>query len=148
MHRQDAGSRYVGSTLKGLTSKVGYLTLWISPIFEQVRFQETYHGYDIQNFLKVNHKFATREDLKELVKTVHENYIYVLLDILNHTDNVFIYKRNRQPNYKDDKGNFDPRWDGNSYPVQGFNDRNGQPTIPFKSPEPEPSTWLNSDQAV
>jgi glycosidase len=44
-----AGTKYVGGTLKGLTSKIGYLkrlgisALWISPVLKQVDFQETYH---------------------------------------------------------------------------------------------------------
>nr|WP_082065483.1 alpha-amylase family glycosyl hydrolase [Aliterella atlantica] len=149
---QDAGGRYVGGTLKGLTSKIGYLkrlgvtALWISPIFEQVRFQATYHGYGIQNFLDVNHKFGTHEDLKELVKTAHENGIYVILDIiLNHAGNVFSY----QANSEDDQEKFAPHWNGNLYLVEGFNDKDGQPTIPFELPNTqEPSTWTNLDGAV
>jgi glycosidase len=48
---REAGVKYVGGTLKGLESKIGYLkrlgvtALWISPIFKQVRFRETYHSY-------------------------------------------------------------------------------------------------------
>jgi glycosidase len=153
---RDAGGKYVGGSLKGLIDKIGYLkrlgvtAVWISPIFEQVRFQQTYHGYGIQNFLEVNHKFGTGEDLKELVKTAHENGIYVILDIiLNHTGNVFSYDPSREPNYKDDKGNFDPRWDGNTYPVLGFNDKDGQPTIPFKKTDPNnPATWSQVDEAI
>lgn len=89
---REAGTRYVGGNLKGLQSKIGYLkrlgitALWISPVFKQVRFQETYHGYGIQNFLEVEPRFGTRQDLQAaVVKTAHENGIYVILDIiLNH----------------------------------------------------------------
>jgi glycosidase len=65
----------VGGSLKGLTSKIGYLgrlgatALWISPIFKQVPYQETYHGYGIQNFLDVDPHFGTRADLRRLVRT-------------------------------------------------------------------------------
>ena len=31
----------------------------------------------------------------------------------------------------------DPRWDGKPYAVQGFNDRDGRPTLPFDSPDPD-----------
>ena len=47
----------LAAVLRGLASKVGYLqrlgmtALWISPVFKQVRYQDTYHGYGIQNFL-------------------------------------------------------------------------------------------------
>lgn len=153
---RDAAGRYVGGTLQGLTSKIGYLkrmgvtTLWISPLFEQVRFQETYHGYGIQDFLKINHRFGTEEHLKELVRVAHENDIYVILDIiLNHTGNILSYNTNRQPRYTDNQGNFDPRWDGNAYPVVGFNDSQGKPTIPFQKTDPQnSSTWPLTDAAV
>ncbi|WP_201026181.1 alpha-amylase family glycosyl hydrolase [Mastigocoleus testarum] len=153
---REAGFKYVGGNLKGLTSKIGYLkrlgvtAIWISPIFKQVKFQETYHGYGIQNFIDVEPRFGTREDLRELVKTAHANDIYVILDIIfNHTGNIFSYDSKHQPNYRDINGNFDPRWDGNLYPVQGFNDKSGNPTIPFRKTDPNnPSTWVDEDDAV
>jgi glycosidase len=55
-----AGQKFCGGNLRGLTSKLGYLkrlgvtAIWISPIFKQVTFKETYHGYGIQNFLDVD----------------------------------------------------------------------------------------------
>ncbi len=61
-----AGGGWVGGNLKGLASKIGYLqrlgvtALWISPVFKQVRYQDTYHGYGIQNFLDVDPHFGTR----------------------------------------------------------------------------------------
>jgi glycosidase len=128
-----AGTKYVGGTLKGLQGKIGYLkrlgvtALWISPIFKQVRFQETYHGYGIQNFLEVEPHFGTREDLQEVVRIAHAQGIYVILDIiLNHAGNIFSYlgERNRP-------------WTGNTYPVEGFNDRQGNPTLPFVKADPQ-----------
>ncbi len=85
---REAGGKYVGGTLNGLTSKIGYLkrlgvtAIWISPIFKQVAFQETYHGYGIQDFLAVNPRFGTADDLKTLVQTAHAEGIYVILDII------------------------------------------------------------------
>jgi glycosidase len=124
---REAGVQWLGGTLKGLTSKIGYLkrlgvtALWVSPIFKQVAFQESYHGYGIQNFLDVDRHFGTREDLKELVETAHQNGIYVILDIiLNHVGDVFSY---------DADNTF---WPG-PYAVKGFNDQEGKPTIPFRA---------------
>ncbi|MGP1385932.1 MAG: alpha-amylase family glycosyl hydrolase [Thainema sp.] len=141
-HWREAGTRYVGGNLKGLTQKIGYLkrlgitAVWVSPIFEQVRFQETYHGYGIQNFLEVEPRFGTSDDLKKLVKVAHENGIYVILDIiLNHAGNVFSYKSNRNP-----------VWTGQTYPVEGYNDKEGNPTIPFRKPDPQ--NLPDSDGAV
>ena len=156
-HWREAGGRYVGGSLKGLTSKVGYLkrlgvtAIWVSPIFQQVKFQDTYHGYGIQNFLEVDPHFGTREDLRTLVKTAHEQGVYVILDIiLNHTGNIFSYDVDRYWT-SDDKGNWflDPRWDGKPYKVKGFNDDKGDPSIPFQVTDPNNSaTWPKLDQSV
>lgn len=154
---REAGVKYVGGKLKGLKSKIGYLkrlgvtAVWISPVFKQVRFLETYHGYGIQNFLDIEPNFGSREDLLDLVKTAHANGIYVILDIiLNHVGNVFSYAPNRYWTQRED-GNWvlDPRWDGNRYEVKGFNDKNGHPTIPFQKTDPNaPATWVDEDGAI
>ena len=129
---REAGAKYVGGNLAGLKNKIGYLkrlgitALWISPIFKQVLFHETYHGYGIQNFLEVEPRFGTREELQELVQFAHANGIYVILDIiLNHAGDVFSYKGDRMPPYT-----------GKTYPVEGWNDKNGNPTIPFVKADP------------
>jgi glycosidase len=131
---RDAGSRWVGGTLNGLASKLGYLkrlgvtAIWISPIFKQIAFQETYHGYGIQNFLDVDCHFGSREDLKTLVDEAHKLGIHVILDIiLNHSGNVFGYAPDRYDTVdKDGKHFMDPRWDGRPYKVEGFHDHNGE----------------------
>jgi len=148
---REAGTRWNGGTLRGIQSKLGYLrrlgvtALWISPIFKQVSFQDSYHGYGIQNFLDVDPHFGTREELRELVAAAHEQGIYVILDIiLNHAGDVFRYDADRYL-VKDDQGHefFDPRWDGQGYQVQGFHDAVGAPTLPFETIDlnAHPNTW-------
>ena len=57
------GGTWQGGTIKGLKSKLGYLkrlgvtALWVSPVFRQVPFEPSYHGYGIQNFLDVDPHF-------------------------------------------------------------------------------------------
>ncbi|KAE9987764.1 hypothetical protein EG328_001578 [Venturia inaequalis] len=126
----DAGARFCGGTLKGVTTKLGYLkrmgvtALWIGPIFKQVATLETYHGYGVQNFLNVDPRFGTPEDLLELVKKAHAMSIYVVLDIiLNHSGNVFEYDGpSESPEYAN----------GKKYPVKGFYDENREATLPFE----------------
>ena len=133
-----------GGTLKGLKSKLGYLrrlgvtAIWISPVFKQVPFEATYHGYGIQNFLDVDPHFGTREDLRDLVDAAHQQGIYCILDIiLNHAANVFGYRDVRyQMSIGENHWIPDPRWDGHSYEVEGFRDRNGKPILPFDPPDP------------
>lgn len=136
---RDAGARFAGGTLRGLASKIGYLqrmgvsAIWLSPIFKQVASEQSYHGYGIQDFLDVDPRFGTREDLRDLVATAHAHGIYVILDIIfNHAGDVFAYDADRYPE-RDAAGNpvMDPRWDGRPYRVQGYRDASGQPTLPF-----------------
>jgi glycosidase len=135
-----AGSGWQGGTLKGLKSKLGYLrrlgitALWVSPIFRQVAFEPSYHGYGIQNFLDVDPHFGTRAEFRDFVQAAHEQGIYVILDIIaHHTGNVFTYAPDRYTTHDRASGQWynDPRWDGKPYAVQGFNDREGQPTLPY-----------------
>jgi glycosidase len=131
---RDAGGVYVGGTLQGLTSKLGYLrrmgitAVWIGPVFKQVKFQQTYHGYGVQDFLEVDPHLGTRSDLRRLVDTAHANGIFVILDIiLNHSGDVYSYNAGS------------PTWNGQIFSVAGFNDSTGNPTIPFQN--------LNASQA-
>jgi glycosidase len=114
----DAKAKFCGGTLKGVISKVGYLrhvgitALWIGPIFKQVAALETYHGYGVQNFMNVDPRFGTPQDVLELVKQSHAMGIYIILDIItNHSGNVFEY----------DEPNKSPVYDnGQIYPIKGF----------------------------
>jgi glycosidase len=122
-----AGQTFVGGTLGGLRSKLGYLkrlgvtVIWISPIFKQVPFDaSSYHGYGIQHFLDVDSRFGTRDQLKDLVRAAHALGIKVILDIiLNHTGDVFEYQGGARA------------WTGQTFPVRGFRDATGKATLPF-----------------
>ena len=154
---RDAGGRYVGGTLAGATSKLGYLrrmgvtAIWLSPIFKQVAFQETYHGYGIQDYLQVNPRFGTADDLKALVDTAHAQGMRVILDIiLKHTGDVFTYNANRYLK-TDQNGHpfLDPRWDGGLYDVRGFNDSRGSASLPFVRTDPsKPAAFPGPDDAI
>lgn len=94
-----AGKQFVGGTLRGITSKLDYLrdlgvtALWVGPIWKQRADLQTYHGYAIQNFLDVDPRFGTRQDLRDLVDAAHERGLYVLLDVIyNHSGNNWFYR--------------------------------------------------------
>lgn len=91
------------------------------------------------NLASVEPRFGTREDLPEVVGVVHNNGIYVILDmILNHTVNVFSYNCDRYWT-KNDRGDWflDPRWDNKSFQIKGWNDKKGKPIIPFVKADPQ-----------
>ena len=146
---REAGVTFVGGTLKGFESKIGYLkrlgvtTVWLSPIFRQVPFKETYHGYGIQNFIDVDPRFGTKEDLISLVQTAHNHGIRVILDIiLNHTGDVFGYESSHlRCEWEDSQGNKFRYacWqsDGYEYPVAGWRDADGNIAYPFNQTVPD-----------
>jgi glycosidase len=135
---ESAGGGWVGGTLRGLETKIGYLArmnvtaIWVSPVFKQVSFKDTYHGYGVQNLLDVDPHFGTTDDLQRMVKVAHGHGIRVILDIiLNHTGDVFAYDADRYAGERGGVAFVDPRWDGRPYRVQGFRNAEGAPTLPF-----------------
>jgi alpha-amylase len=92
---------FEGGDIKGITQKIkeGYFcklginAIWMSPIMEQIHggtddgsgLTYGYHGYWTKDWSAIDPNFGTKEDLKELVATAHENGIRVLLDaVINH----------------------------------------------------------------
>ncbi len=89
----------------GIEQKLDYLdnlgvkVLWLTPVQKS----DSYHGYDISDYLKVDEKFGSKEspaakaaggvtedtakaDYKALIDAAHEKGMYVVMDlVLNHT---------------------------------------------------------------
>ncbi|HPJ30428.1 MAG TPA: alpha-amylase family glycosyl hydrolase [Methanothrix sp.] len=97
--RKDAaGERWQGGNLKGITEKLDYIknlgctAIWLSPIFKNRIELHTYHGYGIQNYLEVDPRFGSEEDLRRLVGEAHKKGLRVILDVvLNHTGDNWAY---------------------------------------------------------
>mgnify|MGYP001030514489 FL=1 len=95
----EQGRLFQGGNLKGITRRLDYIqglgctAIWLSPIFKNRReFDDTYHGYGIQNFQEVDPRFGTLKDLQELVKQAHNRGMYVILDIIiNNTGDNWAY---------------------------------------------------------
>ncbi len=93
------GAIFQGGNLQGIIRRLDYIqglgcnTLWLSPIFKNRQDQtDSYHGYGIQNFLDIDPRFGTLDDLRELVAKAHAHGMYVIQDIiLNHTGDVWRY---------------------------------------------------------
>ncbi len=77
-----------GGTINGITKHLDYIkdlgctALWLSPVFENDPC--SYHGYSIQNFLSIDKRFGTKDDLEELVTAAHALDMRVFLDIVLH----------------------------------------------------------------
>jgi glycosidase len=122
----NGGKIFQGGTLKGIESKLDYLkglgitTLWVGPIWKQRADLQTYHGYGIQNFLDVDPRFGTLQDLRDLVDAAHNRDMYVLLDVIyNHSGNNWFYDDGGTP-----KSDLDYRFSP-PYRVQGWRSATG-----------------------
>ena len=99
-HRQGGTFNGVRAQLKYLRD-MGVTALWISPVLQNAPhdWPFNYHGYGIQNFLRIDGRFASdgssataEVELTALVEEAHAYGIYVILDIvLSHTARVFDY---------------------------------------------------------
>jgi glycosidase len=98
-------ARFQGGTIKGIQSKLGYLaglgvtTLWVGPVLKQRAHLDTFHGYATQDFLDVDPRFGTRQDLVALVEAAHAKGLRVILDaVFNHSGCNWLYASGqRQP---------------------------------------------------
>jgi glycosidase len=95
---QSGRDRWQEGTIEGVRSKLGYLrdlgvsTLWLSPVFKQRGHLDTYHGYGVQDFLDVDPRFGSRDDLVALVADAHRQGLRIILDIIfNHSGSNWLY---------------------------------------------------------
>ena len=94
---------FFGVTLKGVTTNLDYIAglgctaICLSPVFENNA--KAYHGYDISNYLSVDPRFGTEQDLIDLVEAAH-NFkkseqpfpIRIILDVvINHSGDNWEY---------------------------------------------------------
>lgn len=77
-----------GGTLRGITRRLDYLSrlgvnaLYLGPVFKS----GSNHGYDTFDYMLVDPRFGSNEDLRHLVRSCHRRGIRVLLDaVLQHT---------------------------------------------------------------
>ena len=74
--------------IQGIISKLDYLNdlgvevLWLTPIQES----NSYHGYDVTDYYKIDQRFGTLQDYQELLFKAHAKGMKVLMDmVINHT---------------------------------------------------------------
>ncbi len=67
------GNSFYGGTIRGVTNNLAYIAglgctaIWLSPVLEA----NSYHGYDINNYLDIDPNFGTKQDLVDLVAAAH-----------------------------------------------------------------------------
>jgi glycosidase len=104
---------FYGGTIRGVTRNLDYIAgmgctaIWLSPVFET----NAYHGYDISNYLRIDPRFGTKQDLIDLVDAAHgyehggKPYpIRVILDVvINHSGDNWFYPGGLRYFYSNDQ---------------------------------------------
>ncbi|MCU0607545.1 MAG: alpha-amylase family glycosyl hydrolase [Candidatus Edwardsbacteria bacterium] len=121
--------RFCGGTLKGIASKLDYIqglgctAVWLSPIFENDGAPDpswgSYHGYAIRNYLAIDPRFGTKQDLIDLVDKAHDRGMRVFLDaVANHCGDVWYYPGDQPYYYSEDHRQYPiGGWRSPDYPV-------------------------------
>lgn len=88
-----------GGDIQGIVNNLDYLndlgvtSIWINPLLENNMPAYSYHGYAVTDLYKVDPRFGTNEDYKNLVQTAHEKGLKVIQDmIFNHLGTNYFWK--------------------------------------------------------
>ena len=92
---------FLGGNLRGVTGKIDYLrdlginVIWLSPFCKT----SAYHGYHVTDYMEVDPRFGTLEDLQELIQAAHEREMRVIADLVpNHCSREHPYFRDAVEN--------------------------------------------------
>jgi glycosidase len=104
---------FYGGMIKGITrnldyiAKLGCTAIWVSPVF--VNNAHSYHGYDIRNYLDIDPRFGTKQDLIDLVAAAHARTLpmRILLDVvINNSGDNWEYEGGPKSYHNGDQFNF------------------------------------------
>lgn len=86
----DKLSEFCGGNIRGVINKLPFIksmafdTIWLSPFYET----SAYHGYHITDFERIDNRFGSFSDLKELIQSCHSSGLKIIADIVpNHCSN-------------------------------------------------------------
>ncbi len=88
--RNDPNARH-GGDLKGISDRLGYLSdlgvtaIWLNPVLENDMEGGSYHGYATTDYYRVDPRFGSNEEYRQLISNAHEKGMKVVMDmIFNH----------------------------------------------------------------
>jgi len=80
-----------GGDIQGIKNSLDYLTgmgftsVWLNPVLENNMTQVSYHGYSTTDFYKVDPRYGTNEEYRELAQSIHQKGMKLMMDmIFNH----------------------------------------------------------------
>jgi glycosidase len=99
-NRNDPNGRH-GGDIKGIADHLDYLknfgvtAIWSTPLMENNMPAYSYHGYAMTDFYKIDPRFGTNEDYKNLVKLAHKKGLKIIQDmVFNHCGTNYFWKDN------------------------------------------------------
>ncbi|MBU6481681.1 MAG: alpha-amylase [Nitrospirae bacterium] len=125
---------FYGGRIEGITKNLDYIAdlgctaVWLSPIFES----NAYHGYDITNYLAIDPRFGSKQDLIDLVDAAHSFQkngkpwpLRIILDVvINHSGDNWSYPAD-QPYYY---------WNDQQFPFDAWRRPDRPVPIEFRDP--------------
>ncbi len=97
-NRSNPNGRH-GGDIQGIVNNLDYIkdlgatSIWINPLLENNMPAYSYHGYAVTDLYKVDARFGTNEDYKNLVRTAHEKGLKIIQDmIFNHLGTNYFWK--------------------------------------------------------
>lgn len=141
--------KFQGGTFNGVRQQLDYLkglgvgAIWLSPCMKNCRYHDgTFHGYGIQDFLRLDPRFASapgqeEREFRALVDEAHAREMYVIADIvLNHAGDVFQYECDGDGHCESRDG-AEAGWQDEPYTIY-WRDENGQGRRDWTQPPADP----------
>ncbi len=98
VNRNDPNGRH-GGDIKGIIDHLDYLknlgitAIWSTPLLENNFSKYSYHGYAITDYYKVDPRFGTNKDYRNLVKLAHAKGLKIIQDmVFNHCGINYFWK--------------------------------------------------------
>lgn len=89
-NRADKNGRH-GGDIQGIEnsldyiSEMGFTSVWLNPVLENNMTQVSYHGYSTTDFYKVDARYGSNEEYRELAQSIHQKGMKLMMDmIFNH----------------------------------------------------------------
>ena len=90
LNRDDKWGRH-GGDLRGIINSLDYLkdmgftAVWLNPVLENDMEKESYHGYACTDFYKVDRRFGTNDEYRELNEELDKRGMKLIMDLIfNH----------------------------------------------------------------
>jgi glycosidase len=89
-NRTDKSGRH-GGDIQGIKnsldyiSTLGFTSIWLNPVLENNMTRTSYHGYSTTDFYRVDPRYGTNEEYRELAQSLHQKGMKLMMDmIFNH----------------------------------------------------------------